>query len=130
MFQFGEPEEIAQVYFDIAKVDPKFGRVAPEPSLDEWKVQMTLARSAYKTAVAGGATDEVLEIVKQVYDVAFLRISMKSDVLMDLMRAGKHKYLKIGPDVEVFYQTIFAQALMITGRASKYTDELNVQQVT
>ena len=118
------------MYFDIAKVDPKFGSESPEPSIEDWKVQLTMARGAYKTAVAGGATKEVLEIVKKVYDVAFLRLSMQSDILMDLMRAGKHKYLLIGDTVKVYYHTIFIEALMITGRESKYTEEFQVKQVT
>lgn len=127
MFQFGEPEDVAQLYFDIAKVDPGFGKDA-ETSLDDWKVQLTLARGAYKTAVAGGATGDVLHIIKEVYDQAFLQICLRSDILMDLMRAGKHKYLTLGPTVPIHYQTIFSTALMISGRESKYTEQFNIQQ--
>ena len=118
MFQFGSPQDIARVHFDSVAADFDYAENNPEATLDEWKVQLTYRRMAFKQARSSGANEETMAIMLDKFDEAFYWICVKSDLMMQLIRVNKFKPLLKRPLETERYITIFHRALQDSGRTS------------
>lgn len=127
MFQFGDPHDIVQLHLELAGADPELmdKQHNKEYELEIWKVELVKRRVAYNSAKHSGANAQILTTLQDMHDEAFRQVCASSDILMDAMRAGKHKYLTQGGHTKLHYETLFFAALAITGRRSKYRHELN-----
>lgn len=91
MFFFGNPEDTAQLYWRNATEIT--GPALADSPLDEMtekelRIALTYARIAYKAARDDGASEDVMQLLLDEHDKAFVALARVSQQFRDYVQAG------------------------------------------
>ena len=95
MFDFGDPNAIAQLYLDVAKGQAQFDPKADlmEVSIDDLKQHLVITRLAYKESKRGYGAHKASEILLSMHDDAFQTLCRRSSAFRGVVLNDKHVYV-------------------------------------